>query len=66
MDAVFTVVRSAGADDLLAALAQPGSVISQGLLGTANALTAVLCKLTNGQPGDVCTSAAAKAYEGKI
>lgn len=38
------------------AMRDPQVTQSQAILGTANELTAALCKLTNGQPGGVCTS----------
>ena len=30
------------------------------------AFTTLLCQLTKGQPGSVCTTAAATAYQGKL
>jgi Domain of unknown function (DUF929) len=44
----------------------PTGPVAQAILGAANALTAQLCVLTNGQPGDVCTSAAATAYQAEV
>ena len=41
-----------------AALHNPNSPVAQGALGAANLMTAAICKMTNGQPGNVCTSAA--------
>ena len=43
-------------------LKNPNSDVAKAILGTANAFTAQLCKLANGQPGNVCSSAAATAY----
>jgi thiol-disulfide isomerase/thioredoxin len=43
-------------------LKNPNSEVAKAILGTANAFTAQLCKLTNGQPGNVCSSAAATSY----
>ena len=40
-----------------AALHNPNSPVAQGALGAANLMTAAICKMTNGQPGSVCTSA---------
>ena len=42
-------------------LANPNSAVTQRIIGTANHLTAAICKITNGQPGSVCTSAAVTA-----
>jgi hypothetical protein len=39
------------------ALHNPNSPVAQGALGDANLITAAICKMTNGQPGNVCTSA---------
>jgi hypothetical protein len=49
-----------------AVLDTPGNPIAQAVDGTANALTAALCKLTGNQPAAVCTTAAATAYQGKL
>jgi len=48
------------------ALADPASPIAQAVDGAANAFTALLCQLTRGEPGAVCTSAAVTAYAGKF
>jgi len=40
-----------------AALHNPSSAVAQGALGSANLITASICKMTGGKPGDVCTSA---------
>ncbi len=40
-----------------AALHDPSSPIAQAALGSANVMTAAICKMTGGQPGNVCTSA---------
>ena len=47
------------------ALQDPNSDIAKAVGGAANAFTAQLCKLTNNQPADVCSSAAAQAYSGQ-
>jgi hypothetical protein len=44
----------------------PSGDIAQAILGSANAFTAMMCQLTDGQPGDVCTSAAATAYQQEV
>jgi thiol-disulfide isomerase/thioredoxin len=40
-----------------AALHNPNSQVAQGALGAANLITAAICKMTGGKPGNVCTSA---------
>jgi thiol-disulfide isomerase/thioredoxin len=47
------------------ALQDPNSDIAKAVGGAANAFTAQLCKLTNNQPADICSSAAAQAYSGQ-
>jgi hypothetical protein len=54
------------AAQVAAAINDPTTDIGKKVAGSANAITAVLCKLTGGQPGNVCTSAAVKAYAGKF
>jgi hypothetical protein len=39
-------------------LKDPSSPVAQAILGTANHLTAAICKATHGQPGNVCSSPA--------
>jgi Domain of unknown function (DUF929) len=39
-----------------AALHNPTSPVAQGADGAANMITAAICKMTNGQPGSVCTA----------
>jgi thiol-disulfide isomerase/thioredoxin len=48
-----------------AALSDPASPITQGAGGSANMITAALCKLTNNQPATACTPAI-QALEGQI
>ncbi len=40
-----------------AALHDPSSPVAQGADGTANLITAAICKMTGGKPGNVCTAA---------
>jgi uncharacterized protein DUF929 len=54
------------AQDIAGALSDPNSSIAKAVDGSANAFTAIICKLTGGQPGDVCTSPGVAAYQGKI
>ncbi|MGI8912740.1 MAG: hypothetical protein ACR2JY_02935, partial [Chloroflexota bacterium] len=43
--------------DIATAQADPKAAISQGIVGTANYLTAGLCHLTGDKPGTACTVA---------
>jgi thiol-disulfide isomerase/thioredoxin len=54
------------ADQIAAALSNPSDPIAQAVNGTANAFTALICKLTNNQPASVCRSTAVTAYQGKL
>ncbi len=54
------------AEQITAALSNPADPITQAVGGTANAITAALCQLTGGQPGNVCTSPAVTAYAGHV
>ncbi len=54
------------AQQVAAALSDPGSEVAKAVDGNANAITAVLCKLTDGKPANVCTSPAVTAFQGKI
>jgi hypothetical protein len=44
--------------EIASALSDPSSPIARQLLGAANMTTAAICRLTDQQPADVCTSAA--------
>ena len=44
----------------------PTGPVAQAIFGAANAFTAALCVLTDGQPGEVCTSPAATAYQTEV
>ncbi|HEX5367966.1 MAG TPA: DUF929 family protein [Dehalococcoidia bacterium] len=46
---------------IAAQLTQTGSKPSQAILGTANALTAAICKVTNGNPASVCNASGVQA-----
>jgi thiol-disulfide isomerase/thioredoxin len=45
-------------EQVAADLHNPSSPVAQGALGAANLMTAAICKMTGGQPGNVCTSSA--------
>jgi hypothetical protein len=48
------------------ALHDPSSPIAKGALGTANYLTAAICKVTGNQPANVCASPAITALQGQL
>jgi hypothetical protein len=43
-------------------LSDPSNPLAQSVIGSANAMTTVLCQLTGGQPANVCTGSAATVY----
>ncbi|WP_433608987.1 DUF929 family protein [Dactylosporangium sp. CA-139114] len=51
---------------VLDAIKDPNSQLGRAIDGSANAMTALLCKITGNQPADVCSSAAVRAYQGEF
>ncbi len=51
-----TVLQGKSAQQIADALKNPKDPISQGVLGSANVITAAICSITNNQPSNVCTS----------
>jgi thiol-disulfide isomerase/thioredoxin len=49
-----------------AALKDPSSTVAKSVDGATNLITAAICKATNGQPGNVCTSAGVTKAAGAI
>jgi Domain of unknown function (DUF929) len=49
-----------------AALSDPSSPIAKAVDGTANVFTAAICKLTNNQPANVCTTAPIPSLSGSL
>jgi thiol-disulfide isomerase/thioredoxin len=52
--------------EVAAALSDKSSAIAQGADGAANILTAAICKVTNNQPGSVCSTATISSLQGKL
>jgi Domain of unknown function (DUF929) len=48
------------------AMRNPSSPVSQSVLGAANYMTAAICKMTNNQPANVCTSPAVTKVAGRL
>jgi hypothetical protein len=48
---------------IAASLKDPTSPVAQGVLGAANYITGAICKMTNNQPANVCTSPAVTAVQ---
>jgi thiol-disulfide isomerase/thioredoxin len=60
------VLAGKTADQITAALSDPGSAITKGIVGTSNVMTATICILTNDQPSAVCSNSAVQDLEAKI
>jgi hypothetical protein len=56
------LLQNKTAQQIADALTDPGSPIAKGILGTANMITAHICQLTGGQPGEVCSSEAVTTF----
>jgi hypothetical protein len=54
------------ATDVAAALSDGDSPVGQAVTANANAITALLCRLTDGQPDDVCSGPAVAAFQGRF
>lgn len=48
------VLQGKSYDQIADALSDPSSAIAKGAIGSANAITAAICGMTNNQPGNVC------------
>jgi uncharacterized protein DUF929 len=53
-------------DQIAAALRDPATDIAQGSVGSANVITATICKLTANAPADVCNDAAVATIEHRL
>lgn len=60
------VLAGKTADEVAAELSNPAGAIAQGILGSANTMTATICILTNDQPAAVCSVPAVAEIEARI
>lgn len=60
------VLAGRSADEVAAALSTSSNPIAQGVLGSANTMTATICILTNDQPASVCSVPAVAEIEARI
>ena len=60
------VLRSQSADAIAVALFDPSTNIAKGVLGSANAMTAAICKTTQDQPVNVCSDPVIQAIERQL
>ncbi|HEV7210474.1 MAG TPA: DUF929 family protein [Blastococcus sp.] len=56
-----SVLQGKTQEQIAAALSDPNSPIGKAIDGTANVITAAVCRVTGNQPGNVCTSAGVTA-----
>ena len=57
------VLQGKSWSQIAAALKNPASPVSQSVVGAANYITGAICKMTNSQPSDVCSSPAVQAVQ---
>lgn len=62
----YTLLQGKTWSQVASALQSPGNPISQGANGSANKMTAAICKLTNNQPSNVCGSPLIKNLQGQL
>ena len=60
------VLSGKSMDEIAAAVTDPTTDVSKGVLGTANTLTAAICQATGGKPGSVCDSATIKQISASL
>lgn len=52
--------------EIAASLSHPTTTVAQDIIGSANYITAAICKITGGKPGSVCTSSGVKQATAKL
>jgi hypothetical protein len=60
------VLAGKSAEEIAASLSTAANPIAQGILGSANTMTATICILTNDQPASVCSVPAISEIEARI
>jgi len=60
------VLQGKSYDQITAALSDTSSPISQGIIGTANIMTATICSMTGNQPSNVCSTSTIQTIESKL
>jgi hypothetical protein len=61
-----TVLQGLNQKRIAAALSDPSSPIAKGVDGTANLITAAVCRVTDNKPGAVCNSAGVRTGAAKL
>lgn len=60
------VLKGLSAEQIAQQMSNPTSAVGKAVLGSANVLTAAICKTTGGKPGSVCDSIAVKNAEAHL
>jgi len=60
------VLQGLSADEIASAMADPTTDVSRGAIGSANMISAAICKLTGDEPSNVCSDPAIQAIEGQL
>ncbi len=60
------VLQGLSWQQIAADLHKPSTAVAQGAVGSANLFTAAICKITNSQPANVCTTAPVSTLERQI
>jgi hypothetical protein len=60
------VLKGLDQQQIAAQLADPSSAVAKSINGSANLLTAAICKMTSNQPTAVCSSPAIQALAGRL
>jgi len=60
------VLRGMTAEQIAGALSDPSSAVTQGIVGSANALTATICSATGDTPAEVCSQPAVQSLEATL
>ena len=60
------VLQGLSWQQIAADLHKPSTPVAQGAVGSANLFTAAICKITNNQPANVCTTAPVSTLKGQI
>ena len=63
---LFTDIQNLTWSQIAAGMQNPSSKVAKDIDGAANVISAAICKITHGQPGNVCTSAGVTAAEGSV
>jgi hypothetical protein len=61
-----SILNGMSAEDIATQMSNPSTQIGQAIMGSANVMSAAICKMTKNQPSSVCSSSAVKAAATKL